>query len=60
MAQRPMRREPMSTKDPKADVDKKLARLKGRSEANIMANNIRGPQSPLGKRREPKEMGRGR
>jgi hypothetical protein len=37
------------------EVQEKLRRLKGRSEAGLVADRQRGPASPLGKRKvEPK------
>jgi hypothetical protein len=44
----------------KTDVSNHLGRLKGRSNANIMGDDVRGPSSPLGQRKKPTEVGRGR
>ena len=60
MAQRPMRREPMSTANRAGDVGRDLARLKGRSETNIVGDNIRGASSPLGIVKKSKDVGRGK
>jgi hypothetical protein len=41
--------------DRRAEITDRVRKLQGRQEAGLVADQVRGPGSPLGKRKEPEK-----